>query len=281
MRPVSTFLLVLCFLAAIIIAAASLKQGVPLDQVLLWMGTLLACLWGWVLLTLPWDLHFKAREILASMGAMYDARGEQQRTDPGAEPLPVPSTTDFHFAATTKRRTLAISIGLHLVSSTAALIVALRMDSVLAYAFAGFFLLGCLVRPGIAVFQQIRRRLEKLEVSGRFPQENVQTLLLMYRAQTKTIAELERDVRCQNVELGSLKQKFTDFERGYKDQLAASTRLREQDAQDAQRAQDERFRRLLDEVQKIERGLSQGNEAQDIMRGMQALVALVHKESRA
>lgn len=153
-------LLILAYLAALGVAVWS---DVPPGTLLTWGAGGAAMLWLVVLVTLPWNLHFRAREVLAEMRRSREAGIKVTDEQVG-------------FAERVKRWTLMTSLAIHLVSAGVALAVALLADADLGYPFAGFYLLSCLVRPMMASIQQVRRRLETLAEDTRYPRDDVMKL---------------------------------------------------------------------------------------------------------
>lgn len=264
MKPISTFLLVVCLITTVLVAVTALSRGVPFDQVLFWSGVALSFLWAWVLLTLPWDLHFKAREVLASMRAMWRDLQVAHATNPDAPSSSGPSNEDFAYATTVQTRTLILSIALHVVSATIALVIAMATGSWIGYCFAGFFLLGCLVRPSIAVFQQIRRRLEGLASRALYPQDSVLTLLKQLRDQSMSIASLERQARDSVDKDTKLAE---DIVRNYESLNKAMSTLRQQ--------QTDLGTKVQEGLLKFERQLMEGDSGKELLTGIRALLAMI------
>lgn len=157
--------LILAYLAALGVA---LWTGVPAQTLLTWGAGGAALLWLVLLVTLPWNLHLRAREVLAEM--------KRSR----AAGIAV-TDEQLAFVERLKRWTLITSLGVHVLSAAVAVIIARWADEPLGYPFAGFYLLSCVVRPAIAAVQHQRRRLETISSDTRFPREDV----LKLRAQVE------------------------------------------------------------------------------------------------
>ncbi len=149
--------LILAYLAALGIA---MWTGVPPQTLLTWGAGGAALVWLIVLVTLPWNLHFRAREVL----------GELRRSRAAGI---VVTDEQLAFAQRVKRWTLVTSLGVHLLSAAVALAIAAWGDAPLGYPFAGFYLLSCIVRPLTAAVVQLRRRLETLAAETRYPRDDV------------------------------------------------------------------------------------------------------------
>lgn len=150
-------LLILAYLAALGVA---LWTGVAPQTLLTWGAGGAALLWLIVLVTLPWNLHFRAREVL----------GELRRSQAAGIAV---TAEQLAFAEKVRRWTLVASLGVHLLSAAVALALAAWAEAPLGYPFAGFYLLSCLVRPASAAIVQLRRRLEVIAAETRFPRDDV------------------------------------------------------------------------------------------------------------
>ncbi|MCY1057656.1 hypothetical protein [Nannocystis sp. SCPEA4] len=172
-------LLIVAYLAALGVAVWS---GVPPGTLLTWGAAGAAMIWLVVLITLPWNLHFRAREVLAEMRRSRDAGIKV--TD-----------EQIAFAERVKRWTLMTSLTIHIVSAGVALAIALLTDSDLGYPFAGFYLLSCLVRPAMASIQQVRRRLEALAEDTRYPRDDVMKLRGQVANHEVAVDKLEEELK--------------------------------------------------------------------------------------
>ncbi|WP_143141395.1 hypothetical protein [Nannocystis exedens] len=215
-------LLVLAYLAALGVAVWS---DVSPGTLLTWGAGGAALIWLVVLVTLPWNLHFRAREVLAEMRRSREAG--IRVTD-----------EQLAFAERVKRWTLFTSLTIHFVSAGVALAVALLTRSDLGYPFAGFYLLSCLVRPAAASMQQLRRRLEALAEDTRFPRDDVMKLrgqVGRHEAVVERLEEALKQLREEHDALvaradrqrAELEQKIAGLARKFEDSLDRLTDNRE------------------------------------------------------
>lgn len=172
------FVLIAAFLGALGLA---LWQGFAPAELLTWAAGGAALIWLIVLVTLPWNLHLRAREVLADL----------QRSRASG----IAVTDDqLAFAARVKRWTLFTSLGIHLLSAAVALLLAIFGGQALGYPFAGFYLLSSVVRPASAAIQQVRRRLETIADDARFPRDDVIKLRGMVAAHEEATKRLTDDL---------------------------------------------------------------------------------------
>lgn len=214
--------LIVAFLAALGVAS---WRGVPPETLLTWGVGGAALVWLIVLVTLPWNLHFRAREVL----------GELRRS---AEAGIRVTDEQLAFAEKVKRWTLVTSLATHVLSAAVALALALFGGQTLGYPFAGFYLLSCMVRPTTAAIQQVRRRLERIAEDTRFPREDVLKLrgqVAAHEEAVKRMTEELEELRKQHAELAGqtdrqraeLEQKIGALARKFEDSLDRLTDNRE------------------------------------------------------
>ncbi|MDC0721603.1 hypothetical protein [Nannocystis bainbridge] len=227
-------LLILAYLAALGVAVWS---DVPPGVLLTWGAGGAALIWLVVLVTLPWNLHFRAREVLAEMRRSRDAGIKV--TD-----------EQIAFAERVKRWTLITSLAIHFVSAGVALAVAVFTGADLGYPFAGFYLLSCLVRPAIASMQQIRRRLEAIAEDTRFPRDDVMKLRGQVAHHENVVVKLEESLK-------TLREEH--------DQLAART--------DRQRVELEQKIGAL--ARKFEESLDRLTDNRELISGIKAFLRMI------
>ena len=236
MSGTALFFLIAAFVGAL---ALALWQGVAPALLLTWAAGGAALLWLIVLVTLPWNLHLRAREVLAdlqrSRAAGIAVTGDQ-----------------LAYAARVKRWTLVTSLAIHLLSAVVALLLAVFGGQALGYPFAGFYLLSSLVRPASAAIQQVRRRLESIADDARFPRDDV----LKLRGQ---VAAHEEATRRLTDDLDALRRQH--------EALAALN--------EAQRAAFDQ--KLLALTRKFEESLERLTDNRELIAGIKAFLRMVRE----
>lgn len=214
--------LILGYLAAL---AVAMWSGVPPQTLLMWGSGGAALIWLIVLVTLPWNVHFQAREVLAEM-RRSQAAGIKVTDE------------QFAFAEKVRRWTMRTAVAIHVLSAAVALAVAVLADQALGYPFAGFYLLSCLVRPATAAVHQVRRRLAQLAEDTRYPRDDVMKLRSQVErsaADVERIDEIIKEMREQHAALvassdkqrAELEQKFAAVTRKFEESLDRLTDNRE------------------------------------------------------
>jgi hypothetical protein len=116
--------------------------------------------WMIVLLVVPWNVHFQARELIKEIGTSRDAGLEVK---PGRE----------EEVRRIARRTLWVAIGGHLLSAAVITVITYFAGSVIGYYFAGFYLVSTLFRPAHAWFVHLHGRLTAMLQEVRHPRDDV------------------------------------------------------------------------------------------------------------
>ncbi|MFF8846603.1 hypothetical protein ACF08N_28465 [Streptomyces sp. NPDC015127] len=140
--------------------ALAYAVGAPPAVVLGTAAGVVGLLWLLVLLTVPWNLYFRAHSVLAEI-AISRRKGLDVSEERDAE------------AARIARTTLRAAVAGHVV--TACLLVALTAatGNAAGYWFAGFFLVSTFFRPAGAYFTQLRGRLGVLLKDVTHPRDDV------------------------------------------------------------------------------------------------------------
>lgn len=230
--------LLLAYIAALGIA---LWTGVPPQTLLTWGAGGAALMWLIVLVTLPWNLHFRAREVL----------GELRRSRAAGILV---TEEQLAFAERVKRWTLVTSLGVHLLSAAVALAIAAWAEAPLGYPFAGFYLLSCIVRPAAAAVVQLRRRLETIAAETRFPRDDV--LKLRDQVEAHEAATLRHE------------EAITELNNRH-DALVAQ----------AERQRQELEQRLAALARKFEESLDRLTDNRELIAGIKAFLRMIRGET--
>lgn len=116
--------------------------------------------WLLVIVTVPWNIHFQAREVLAE--------AEQS----AEKDIPVDSKK-ITYVQRLAFRSLLIAITLHLLSAGGLYLLALTGISVVGYVGSGAALLLTLLRPAVRAYEFIATRLAMIQQQVKYPREDV------------------------------------------------------------------------------------------------------------
>jgi hypothetical protein len=154
--------------------------------------------WLLVIVTVPWNIHFQAKEVLAEA---------EQSTN---KEIPV-DEKQIKYVNVLAKRSLLLAIGLHLVSAIGLYILAVTGISAVGYLGSGAALLLTGLRPAISAYQYLYARLRMISQEFRYPREDV--VELRYRVDTMetTLSRLEEQLNPENLySLPSQQQRDAD-----------------------------------------------------------------------
>ncbi|MEZ4380396.1 MAG: hypothetical protein R3A79_03555 [Nannocystaceae bacterium] len=151
-----TFLLVLVFG---ILQWLEVSVGELVD----WIVAVVTFWWLMILVTIPWNLHFQAREVLAE-GLASAEEGLALKPERAA------------YIRRWMRRTLILALVLHVVSAGGLYWVAASGLSVVGYIGAGAALLLTGLRPLIRAYEYLASQLFAIQRELRYPKDNVVAL---------------------------------------------------------------------------------------------------------
>ncbi|TAF02214.1 MAG: hypothetical protein EAZ77_19185 [Nostocales cyanobacterium] len=116
--------------------------------------------WLLVIVTVPWNVHFQAKEVLAAAAASIEKN------------IPV-DEKQVKYVQVLAKRSLWLAIGLHLVSAIALYILAATGISAVGYISSGAALLLTLLRPAISAYEYLYGRLIMIRQAFTYPREDI------------------------------------------------------------------------------------------------------------
>ena len=139
-----------------------------------WIIGLFSLIWLLFIVTVPWNAHFKAKEIL-------DEAAISKRKDI----LVIDESMDY--VKKVARISLTVSISLHLISALVLYFIAYSGVSVTGYYAAILTILFTFLRPSIRFYEYLQRKLNAIKQEFRYPREDINTLL-------EDISKIKQDV---------------------------------------------------------------------------------------
>jgi hypothetical protein len=258
---------------ALLAAWAAHVAGVPLTDLLSIGAVAAALIWMVVLVTLPWNLYFGAKRVLAEIAASR-RRG-----------IEIPAAHDAE-AGRIARRMLWFAVGGHIGSAAATAAIAYLSDRAAGYYITGFYLLSTVIRPAAAYFAHLRRRIATLTMDSTHPREDVASL----KDQADIAADAVKELRTA---LADARHSATEDIRRTESVLAgdiAHTRqlltadlglLQDAQAADrlAARSRDDDLERKIDQmVRRVEATLDGISDHQELLTGLRALVRMIRAD---
>ncbi|HET7014285.1 MAG TPA: hypothetical protein VFI65_10260 [Streptosporangiaceae bacterium] len=260
--------------AALLIAwLAQLAKVKPAELLAIVAG---AAALGWliVLVSAPWNLYFGARQVMAEIMV-------SRRRDIHVEPA------DEAEARRIQRRMLWFALGGHVVTAIGAVLIGYLADQTEGYYFAGFYLFSAAIRPAVAYFSHLRKRIGELSRETQYPRDDVLTLKSGLADLTTTVKELAEELplasRAAADELANATARLTgDLTHAQQRLVSDLTRLEDAQAADRQAAReraDELGRKVDRMTRQIESTLDGLSDHQELQAGLRALVRMIRADA--
>jgi hypothetical protein len=256
--------------AALLFAWLGRLAGVPAATLLAIGAGAAALAWLIVLVTVPWNLYFGARRVVAEI-AVSRRRGIEVPADHETE------------AERIARRMLRFALGAHAGTAAVAVVIALISGEVAGYYVAGFYLLSTAIRPAAAYLAHVRERIGALAREATHPRDDVASLNRRVDVVAGSVRELRGELRDLAGELRRAESTLAG-DIAHARQLLTADLSRAQDAQAADRAaardrDDDLGRRIDAMVRRIEATLDGISDHQELVAGLRALVRMVKPET--
>jgi len=163
MKSIAWFVTTGIILVLILFGVYSLV-GVPVGTFMDWLISILGLMWLFLIVTVPWNAHFHAREIL-----------DEAEISKRKNILVIESSLDF--ARRVAKRSLWVAVGLHLVSAVGLYILAVSNVSVVGYVGSILAVLLALLRPSVRMYEYLQTRLASIREEFRYPRQDINELL--------------------------------------------------------------------------------------------------------
>ena len=158
---------------------------IPAGNFLDWIIAGASFWWLLVIVTVPWNIHFQAKGVLA--------QGEQSRK----KQIPV-DETQIKYVQVLAKRSLVLAIGLHLISALALYILAITGISTVGYLGSGAALLLTGLRPAISAYQYLSGRLRMIREEFNYPREDIVELRHRMETVEATVTDLAQQLNPDN-----------------------------------------------------------------------------------
>lgn len=119
--------------------------------------------WLLVVVTVPWNVHFEAKAVLADAA---------QSTEKGIEV----DTKQVNYAKVIAGRSLLVAIALHLFSAVGLYTLAAMGISAVGYVSSGAALLLTALRPAVRLYEYLAVRLAAIRQEFKYPRQDIQEL---------------------------------------------------------------------------------------------------------
>ncbi|MFT5617322.1 MAG: hypothetical protein ACI85I_000538 [Arenicella sp.] len=159
MKTVFNFFISVVVLALIAFGLLSFFE-LPTGELIDWIVGFTSFLWLIVIVTVPWNAHFKAREVLD------DAEISKRK-----DILVVDET--LNFAKKIAKRSLIVAISLHIASAVALYLIAYFNISEVGVFAALAALLLTFLRPSVRFYEYLNQKLGNIKQEFRYPREDL------------------------------------------------------------------------------------------------------------
>ncbi|MDF5708453.1 MAG: hypothetical protein PUP90_12400 [Nostoc sp. S4] len=137
--------------------------------------------WLLVIVTVPWNVHFQAKEVLAEAA---------QSTEKG---IPV-DEKQVKYVTVLAKRSLWVAIALHLLSAIGLYTLAVTGISTVGYVSSGAALLLTILRPAIRAYEYLYARLAMIRQEWKYPREDIVELRDRFANLEQKVQSLEEQL---------------------------------------------------------------------------------------
>ncbi|QHG14726.1 hypothetical protein [Nostoc sp. ATCC 53789] len=199
-------------IVVVVLAAFGLLQWlhIPAGNFLDWVIGGASFWWLLVIVTVPWNVHFQAKEVLAEAA---------QSTEKG---IPV-DEKQVKYVTLLAKRSLWVAIALHLFSAVGLYTLATTGISTVGYISSGAALLLTILRPAIRAYEYLYARLAMIRQEWKYPREDIFELRDRFSILEQKIQSLEDQLNPeQPYSLPATQQRFAEETRRDLARIAAN-----------------------------------------------------------
>jgi hypothetical protein len=199
-------------IVVVVLAAFGLLQWlhIPAGNFLDWVIGGASFWWLLVIVTVPWNVHFQAKEVLAEAA---------QSTEKG---IPV-DEKQVKYVTLLAKRSLWVAIALHLFSAVGLYTLAATGISTVGYISSGAALLLTILRPAIRAYEYLYARLAMIRQEWKYPREDIFELRDRFSILEQKIQSLEDQLNSeQPYSLPATQQRFAEETRRDLARIAAN-----------------------------------------------------------
>ncbi|MEH2270990.1 MAG: hypothetical protein V7K68_21670 [Nostoc sp.] len=199
-------------IVVVVLAAFGLLQWlhIPAGNFLDWVIGGASFWWLLVIVTVPWNVHFQAKEVLAEAA---------QSTEKGI----AVDEKQVKYVTALAKRSLWVAIALHLFSAVGLYTLAVTGISTVGYISSGAALLLTILRPAIRAYEYLYARLAMIRQEWKYPREDIFELRDRFSILEQKIQSLEDQLNPeQPYSLSATQQRFAEETRRDLARIAAN-----------------------------------------------------------
>ena len=141
--------------------------------------------WLLVIVTVPWNIYFKAK------GTLFDAEQSLEKE------IPV-DKKQLKYVKVLVKRSLIVAIVLHILSAIGLYILAITGISAVGYISSGAALLLTGLRPAISAYEYLYARLTTIGQELKYPREDIVELRNRFSTLEETVKRIEEQLNPEN-----------------------------------------------------------------------------------
>jgi len=196
----------------VVLTAFGLLQWlhIPAGNFLDWVIGGASFWWLLVIVTVPWNVHFQAKEVLAEA-----AQSKEKK-------IPV-DEKQVNYVTVLAKRSLWVAIALHLFSAVGLYTLAVTGISTVGYISSGAALLLTILRPAIRAYEYLYARLAMIRQEWKYPREDIVELRDRFSILEQKIQSFEEQLNPeQSYSLPATQQRFAEETRRDLARIAAN-----------------------------------------------------------
>ncbi|HBL60456.1 MAG TPA: hypothetical protein DDZ80_18970 [Cyanobacteria bacterium UBA8803] len=137
--------------------------------------------WLLVIVTVPWNVHFEAKQVLADAA---------QSQDKGIEI----DAKQVKYAKVVAQRSLIVAIALHLLSTIGLYVLAATGISAVGYVSSGAALLLTVLRPVVRLYEYLATRLAMIRQEFKYPRQDIQELRDRFETLETSVKQIQEQL---------------------------------------------------------------------------------------
>ncbi|MBD2199900.1 MULTISPECIES: hypothetical protein [Calothrix] len=187
-------------IVVLVLVAFGLLQWlhIPAGSFLDWIIGGASFWWLLVIVTVPWNVHFQAKEVLAEAARSIE------------KGIPV-DNKQVQYVKLLAKRSLWVALALHLFSAIGLYTLAATGISTVGYISSGAALLLTILRPSIRAYEYLYARLAMIRQEWQYPREDIMELRDRFSALEYKVQRLEEQLDAEEADSIVAKQKrFSD-----------------------------------------------------------------------
>ncbi|MBW4563753.1 MAG: hypothetical protein KME32_21925 [Mojavia pulchra JT2-VF2] len=187
-------------IVVLVLAAFGLLQWlhIPAGNFLDWVIAGASFWWLLVIVTVPWNVHFQAKEVLAEAAQSIEKR------------IPV-DENQLKYVRVLAQRSLWVAIALHIFSAVGLYTLAATGISTVGYISSGAALLLTILRPAIRAYEYLYTRLTMIRQEWKYPREDIVELRDRFFDLEQKVQRLEEQLDAeQPYSIPTTQQRFSE-----------------------------------------------------------------------